>query len=187
MITQTVNVADTSTTLAATPTSPVHGQPVTFTATVASFAAGVPDRNGAVLDRRRSVRRPGCAERVGSGHGTAIASLTTGNHSITAAYAGDLNFGSSTSGALSLVVGPSFSATTVYESANPSVFGQGVTFSAQVAAAGDGAVSRPEPSSSTSTVCCRVRRSRWTRRVRRRARPSRTCRSESTRSTPLLG
>ena len=63
--------------------------------------------------------------------------MTTGTHSITAAYAGDLNFASSTSDELSLLVGQSASTTVVTSSANPSVFGQGVTFSATVAA-GDG-------------------------------------------------
>ena len=50
VFTQTVNVADTARCRGGDPTSPVHGQSVTFTATVVSFA-GRADRDGRVLRR----------------------------------------------------------------------------------------------------------------------------------------
>ena len=59
-------------------------------------------------------------------------------HTVTAAYAGDVNYASSTSDVLSLLVGQSGSSTAVSNSVNPSVSGQGVTFTATVSATGDG-------------------------------------------------
>ena len=60
--------------------------------------------------------------------------LTTGAHTITATYAGDTNFATATSGDLSLNVGQASTTTTVTPSVNPSVFGQPVSFTANVAA-----------------------------------------------------
>ena len=54
------------------------------------------------------------------------------SHSITAVYAGGGNFASSTSPAITQVVTTAASATVVTASANPSVFGQLVTFTATV-------------------------------------------------------
>src|SRR5262249_55648264 len=61
-------------------------------------------------------------------------SLLVGNHTITVSYAGDTNFNSSTSAAITQTVGSAASSTTVTSSVNPSVFGQAVTFTATVSA-----------------------------------------------------
>jgi hypothetical protein len=65
--------------------------------------------------------------------------LAVGGHSITVSYGGDISFTSSTSGALTQNVNQAGSTTTVNSAVNPSVFGQGVTFTATVTANGPGA------------------------------------------------
>jgi hypothetical protein len=96
---QTVNKANSTTTLSANPASQsISGQPVTFTATVApSAATGVVQfLDGSTL--------------IGSAtlsNGTAVfttTSLANGNHSIKASYGGDSNVNGSQSGALSYKV-----------------------------------------------------------------------------------
>jgi hypothetical protein len=67
------------------------------------------------------------------------ASLAVGAHSITASYGGDTNFNPSSSSALSQTVNKGATTITSISSANPSVFGQGVIFSAAVAPAAPGA------------------------------------------------
>src|SRR5205085_7096986 len=57
-------------------------------------------------------------------------SLTVGNHTITASYGGDRNFTRSTSAALLQTVNKAATSLTVNTSANPSAYGQNVTFSA---------------------------------------------------------
>src|SRR5439155_7884336 len=61
-----------------------------------------------------------------------------GSHSITAVYAGDSNFTASTSPALNQVVNAASTTTTLTSSANPSLTGQSVTFTATVAAVAPG-------------------------------------------------
>jgi hypothetical protein len=61
-------------------------------------------------------------------------SLAVGTHTITVSYAGDTNFTASTSANLLQTVNQDGSTTTVTSSANPSVFGQTVTFTATVSA-----------------------------------------------------
>ncbi len=58
--------------------------------------------------------------------------LTGGTHSITAQYAGNSNFASSTSAALKQTVNPASTTTTVSSNLNPSSFGQPVTLTAAV-------------------------------------------------------
>src|SRR5207237_60967 len=68
---------------------------------------------------------------------TSALSVTT--HSITATYGSDGNFNGSSSDALSQVVNRANTTTTLTSSANPSVFGQTVTFTATVTAVAPGA------------------------------------------------
>ncbi|MCU1458201.1 MAG: hypothetical protein JWL73_2293 [Actinomycetia bacterium] len=140
-LTQSVNTADTDTGLAASPTSPVHGQSVTFTANVVSFAttSGVVP-TGTVQFKVDGTDLGTPVALDGTGHATSVATsaLPTGGHTVTAAYAGDSNYTPSTSGDLSLQVSEAVSATVVSASVNPSVFGQGVTFSATVTAVAPG-------------------------------------------------
>ena len=62
----------------------------------------------------------------------AVTTLTVGSDSITAVYSGDPNFAGSPSTALSQTVEQDGTTTAVVSSANPSVFGQSVTFTATV-------------------------------------------------------
>jgi hypothetical protein len=60
--------------------------------------------------------------------------LAVGSHSITVSYGGDGNFTGSTSPVLSQTVNPDATVGKVMSSANPSVYGQSVTFTATVTA-----------------------------------------------------
>jgi CSLREA domain-containing protein len=136
-ITQTVNQASTTTTVSSSMNPSAFGQAVTFTATVSANAPGSDIPTGMVtfLD--------GAATLGSTSLAGGIATLTTstlelGNHPITASYSGDANFNASTSGAITQTVNQAPTTTTLAYSANPSVFGQTVTFTATVAPSGSG-------------------------------------------------
>src|SRR5207247_3778697 len=65
--------------------------------------------------------------------------LGAGSHAITVVFGGDTNFATSTSAALAQTVNQASTTTAVTSSANPSVFGQPVTFTATVSAVAPGA------------------------------------------------
>ena len=140
-LTQTVNQAATKTTVASSTNPSRFGQPVTFTATVRAVApgSGVPTGTVAFFDGLTSL---GTAQLYGSGQATiSISTLSVGPHSITASYAGDLNFNASvtaTTGALTQTVNQAATKTTVTSSANPSGSGKPVTFTATVKAVAPG-------------------------------------------------
>jgi hypothetical protein len=139
VLSQAVNAADTTTAVASSVNPSVYGQPVTLTATVTANAPGSGTPTGTVsfFDG---------ATNIGSGtlDGTGMATLTTGalgvgDHTLTAAYAGDANFNTSTSGSLGQTVDQADTATTVVSSSNPSQVGHSVTFTATVTAVAPGA------------------------------------------------
>jgi len=133
---QTVNKGATTVTAISSANPSVFGQPVTFTATVSS-AAGIPTGTVTFLDGATSL---GTGALDSSGIATlTTASLAVGAHSITASYGGDANFNPSSSSALSQTVNKGPTTVASISSANPSVFGQGVIFSAAVAPAAPGA------------------------------------------------
>src|SRR6266581_4478963 len=135
-LSQTVNKGATTVTAISSANPSVFGQPVTFTATVSS-PAGIPTGTVTFLDGAASL---GTGTLDSSGMATlTTASLAVGAHSITASYGGDTNFNPSTSSPLSQTVNKSATTVTAISSANPSVFGQGVTFSAVVAPVAPGA------------------------------------------------
>ena len=131
--TLTVNKADSTTTVSATPNSSTYGQSVTLTATVVakSPATGTPTGTVTFMDG---------ATTLGTGplNGSGVATLTTsalsaGSHNaITAVYGSDGNFNGSTSPVFSQSVSMADSSTTLASSVNPSLFGQSVTFTATV-------------------------------------------------------
>ncbi len=93
----TVNKANTTTTVTASPNPSVIGEQVTFTATVAAVAPGAGTPTGTVdfLDGATII----CDDAVLNGSGVAtcqISSLTAGAHTITANYNGSTNFNTST-------------------------------------------------------------------------------------------
>jgi hypothetical protein len=131
------NAATTSTVVSGTPTA-VRGQPVTFTATVAS-AAGTP--TGSVAFAADGVTVAGCETQALTG-GVATcttAGLGVGSHPITATYAGSASFAASAADPITETVLPAATTTTLGSSVQPSVFGQPVTFTATVAVTAPGA------------------------------------------------
>ena len=126
----------TTTVLVSSANPSTFGQSVTFTATVSS-PAGIPTGTVTFLDGASSL---GTGTLDSSGMATlTTASLAVGAHSITASYGGDTNFNPSSSSALSQTVNKGATTVTAISSVNPSVFGQGVTFSAVVAPVAPGA------------------------------------------------
>ena len=138
---QKVDQAATTTTVDSTPNPSVFGQPVTFSASVAVTSPGAGTPTGTVqfyVDGNPS-GSPVALNSDGTATSDAVSSLTTGTHDITAAYSGDDGFAGSASGPITQTVNKARTATTLTSSANPSVFGQPVTFIASVAVAGAGA------------------------------------------------
>ena len=165
---QAVGQGATTTSLASSANPSVLGASVTFTATVApSDATGTVQfyADGAAL---------GGPVNLSSGEATAsTASLTVGTHVITATYSGDANFTVSNGRLVpDQVVGQIATTTSLASSANPSVFGASVTFTATVApsvATGtvqfyvDGATLGGRPRCQAARRLSAPRRSRWAR------------------------
>ena len=116
----------TSTTIGTDLSSVVYGQQVTLLATVTPSAATgtVQFTEGATV-----------LATVPVSGGTAsfpISRLSTGTHSISAAYSGDALNGNSTSAPMTLTIGKASSMVATASSVNPAVSGQVVTFTATV-------------------------------------------------------
>jgi hypothetical protein len=136
---QTVNKASTTTGITSNQANPVGtGVFVTFTATVNRVAPSTTGtRTGTVTFLRNGL--PICSNVAINASGQATCTINfggAGNYNITATYSGDTNFNASTTSSpfVQQVVGPSVGETITYvsSSANPSVVGQSVTFTAFV-------------------------------------------------------
>jgi hypothetical protein len=142
-LTQTINQDSTITVVTSSADPSVVGQDTTYTATVAASApgSGTPTGDVTFVDGANPIG--GCVSVAlnGSGATTCDAGAYTapGSHTITADYSGDVNFVSSNSAGLTQTVSQASSSAAVTSSANPSVFGQGVTFTATVSAQSPGA------------------------------------------------
>jgi hypothetical protein len=135
---QTVN-QDGSTSSVTSSTNPTFlGQMVTFTATVSANGPGSGTPSGTVMfnDDGASI---GSGTLSGGTATFATSDLSVGTHTITVSYAGDSNFTASASGNLLQTVNQDGSMSSVTSSANPTVFGQMVTFTATVLASAPGA------------------------------------------------
>src|SRR2546426_1168914 len=140
-LSQTVGKAATSTVVTASSTNPsVFGQAVTFTATVNAMPPGAGTSTGSVQFFAGAANL-GAPVALSSGVATspAISSLPIGNTAISASYLGDGNFTGSASPSVTQTVNKDATTTVVTSSANPSVFGQSVTFTATVSANAPGA------------------------------------------------
>jgi len=131
-ITQTVNQGSTATTVVSNLNPSAFAQSVTFTASVQSSAGGSPTGTVTFFDGGSSL---GSVNLSGASAQLTVSSLSVGSHSITAKYSGDSSFAASTSGSLTETVNKAASSTTLGTSANPSSYGQSVTFTAAVAPA----------------------------------------------------
>jgi hypothetical protein len=132
-LTQVVNAATSTTTLTTSNASVSLTTPVTFTATVVGNNSSTPTGNvifkdGAVAIGTVPVNNLGVAAFT-------ISTLTTGSHSITAAYQGDQDYGSSVSAAVTETVNKIATSTTIASSANPADAGATVNFTVTVTAA----------------------------------------------------
>ena len=148
-LSQNVNPASTSTTAVTDVNPSVTGQVVTITATTTVMAPGAGTPSGTVDFQDGGLDITGCAAQPVSGLGGATCVTTfasAGTHSITAIYSGDANFTGSTSPSVSQTVNQASTAVLVDLSANPSVAGQSVTYTAVVS------VTAPGSGTPTGTV-----------------------------------
>lgn len=130
----TVNKSSTTTSLSSSANPSNFNQPVTFTATVSPIAPGAGTPTGAItFSDGSTILGTATLDSTGTASFTTSA-LGVGTHAISASYAGDSNFNASTS-SLSQIVNKIAATVTLSSSANPSVFGQGVTFTITVAPA----------------------------------------------------
>jgi len=132
--------APTSTTVVSSLNPSVHGQAVTFTATVFSIDGEIPDGE--------RVTFYSCGKMIGTGTTSGgVATFTTsllgvGSHTIKAAYAGDATYAPSSATLMQVV--KATTKTALISSPNASIFGQAVQLTATVTA-----VAAPKP---TGTV-----------------------------------
>jgi hypothetical protein len=127
---QEVDMASTSTGLTSSANPAVFGQPVVLTASVGALAPGAGTPTGTVTFADGTTTL-GSAFLSGGVASTTTSGLSVGGHNLTVSYSGDGNFKSSV-GTLTETVNKAPTATTVASSANASVFGQKVTFSATI-------------------------------------------------------
>ena len=141
-LTQTVNMGNTTTALTSSANPSVSGQVVTYTATVTANPPASGTRTGTVDFQDGGVNIAGCgAQRPWSPAPppVLISYAASASHTISAIYSGDANFNSSTSATLTQTVNQDATTTALSSSANPSVSGQSVTFTATVTANPPGA------------------------------------------------
>ncbi len=134
-VTQTVGKSGTTTTLSTSVNPSAVGQPVSMTATISVTSPGSGTPTGTITFKDGANSIGAAAILPGGGGGTATFttnSLPVGNHTLNVTYNGDANFTGSTAAPVIQTVGQASTTTTVVSSANPSVFGQSVTFSATV-------------------------------------------------------
>ena len=133
-IVQTVDEDSTVTTVSSTANPSAIGQNVTFTAKVTpdSPGGGTPTGTVTFSDGNTALAPP--VALAGGVATYSTSTLTMGLHPISVVYDGDDNFLGSVSSTLNQNVNRSISTTTIASSANPSAFGQSVSFTAQVAA-----------------------------------------------------
>lgn len=119
----------TTTTLVSSVNPSAYGQSVIFTAAVKA-ASGTPA--GTVTFKNGTVTVATITLSAGVAKYT-NKTFAVGTHSITAVYNGSASFATSTSSPVSQVVNKATTTTALVSSANPSVFGESVTFTATVA------------------------------------------------------
>jgi hypothetical protein len=130
---ETVNLAGTSATVAASLGISNYGQPVTFTATLSSSYAA-PTGSVTFMDGSTALGTatltPGSG--LSSTAGLVISTLPVGTDPITVVYAATPNFGAATSAAFNETVNSLISATALAVSPNPASVGQTVTLTAAI-------------------------------------------------------
>ena len=135
VFTQTINQGATATDITSSVNPSVSGEGLSYTVTVTAVvpASGTPTGSVTFMDGGSPIGGCAAVPLVGGAVSCSVAYAGAGSHSITAVSSGDANFTSSTSPALTQTVNPGVTTTVVTSSANPSVPGQGVTYTAIVA------------------------------------------------------
>jgi len=134
VLTQTVNLAGTTTTVASSLNPTVYGQVVMLTAAVQSPSGMSATGTVTFLDGTTAL---GTVALSNNSAQLAVA-LSTGSHSVTASYNGNANLAGSLSSALVETVNQAATATSISSNLNPSSYGQAVTFAASVQTATGG-------------------------------------------------
>ena len=133
-LTQTVNQAATTTAVTSTANPSTVGQAVTFTATVNVKSPGSGTPTGTVTFSAGGSPIGSPVALGAAGTAAITTSFMAGTHAITATYNGDSNFTGS-SGSLTQTVSKIATTTTLASSANPSIIGAPVTYTATLSAA----------------------------------------------------
>ena len=133
VLTQTVNQDRSKTTVTSLLSPSVYGQPVTFTATVTATSPGSGTPTGTVTFSVGLTVLGTASLSSGSASITTSSPLSVGSDTIKASYGGDANFKTST-GTVVQTVNQDSTTTSLASSANPSAYGQSVTFTATVSA-----------------------------------------------------
>ena len=109
----------------------VYGEAVTLTATIAATLSWLPTPTGSITFFDGSNALGNATLSAGVAKFT-TATLTAGNHTLSAAYSGDSNFQPHKSTPINQTVNPATTTITLVSSANPSISGESVTFRANV-------------------------------------------------------
>ncbi|HEY2575460.1 MAG TPA: Ig-like domain repeat protein [Streptosporangiaceae bacterium] len=110
-----------------------YKQPVTITATVGPNGSGGPVPTGTVTFSVDGTPQPPVAVPPSGQASQTMSNLTSGVHTITAAYSGDSVYAATTSGPLSQTILPDATVTALSSTAEPSVRGEAGTITATVA------------------------------------------------------
>lgn len=133
------HLLDSTTTVAANPTSSTFGQTVTLTATVVASDPTEVDVPTGTVEFFSGTTSLGTATLSAGTAILATTALPAGADSVTAKYKGDADFASSTSPAITVTVAQANTLTTLSIAPTSSVVGQSVTLSSTVTATGTGA------------------------------------------------
>ena len=132
-LTETITKTTSATSLAPSANPVAWASPLTLSATVTNPSTTGPTGTVTFVDGATTL---GSSPLDSSGHASlTTSSLSPGSHSLTAIYSGDGNETGSTSSAVNESVVPAATATALSSSANPDVFGDPVTVSADVTSA----------------------------------------------------
>ena len=124
-ITQVVNKATSTLSVATSGTPSTYGQPVTFTAKISSGPTGLVT----FLDGGVSI---GTATISGTTATFTTSALAAGSHTITASWVGNANYNAVTSSPITQVVNKATPTLSVATSGSPSTYGAPVTFTATI-------------------------------------------------------
>jgi hypothetical protein len=138
---QVVNQASTTTTVTSSANPAVFGQNVTLTAAVTADAPSVAIPAGSVTLYDNGTALGTFTLDAGGSATFSTSAFTVGSHPITATYAGNTNFGGSTSNLVTQVVSQASSSVALNTSGSPITYGEPATFTATVS-----------PSAATGTV-----------------------------------